>query len=365
MNITTILPTSFLIISLAYIYQLHSQIHTIQSQLEATQRPSEIKSLSIRTHQNFPHLSPNTTYATLPNSNDHNITNLLSNWTKYLNLNTPQIYKQQAASTIDCHSQAFIPHSDLYTLPIHTITQRAKTIITECGFLYLDNLYNTSFVDSIYTSYSTFINNTNASQPFQYPCQGKGRIEHMMPFQQPWNTSHASPYASPLLQAIIKSILGEPYKLELMTIINSKSKSLDQRWHQGWRYLFQQTERLPPTALVVTLPLKDVTMAMGGTQFCPRKKLRFYHGYRCEEPIQARTTKGTVVLFDYKTLHRGPGNDSEEDRPMVSMVFSKSWFVNVEAFVNRGITLKQTLHQRRFWEQWYWHPEKVMDYFQV
>ena len=179
------------------------------------------------------------------------------------------------------------------------------------------------------------------------------------------HTSTASPYASPILRSIVQHFLHDPYKLELMTIINSNPNSLNQRWHQGWRYLWEQTERIPPTALVVTLPLDDVSMAMGGTQFCPRKKLRFYHGLQCQDPIQAATTKGTVVMFDYKTLHRGPGNKSSKDRPMVSMVFSKSWFVNVEAYVNRGITMMQTLHQRRFWEQWYWHPEEEVEYFQV
>ena len=52
-------------------------------------------------------------------------------------------------------------------------------------------------------------------------------------------------------------------------------------------------------------------------------------------------------------------------RPMLSMVFSKLWFVNTEAMLNRGITLQQTLHQRRYWEQYVWHPPTEREQFVV
>ena len=151
-----------------------------------------------------------------------------------------------------------------------------------------------------------------------------------------------------------------------MTVINSPPGSGDQRWHQGWRYLFHPEERLPPYAVVVTLPLTDVSIEMGPTEICPGKKLRLYHGWRCNQyMVKMATTQGTMSIFDYKTLHRGPGNVASVDRPMVSMVFSKAFFLNAEAVVNRGIPLVQTLHQRRYWEQFYWHPETAVEQFRV
>ena len=105
---------------------------------------------------------------------------------------------------------------------------------------------------------------------------------------------------------------------------------------------------------------------MGPTEICPGKKLRLYHGWRCNQyMVKMATTQGTMSIFDYKTLHRGPGNVAAVDRPMVSMVFSKAFFLNAEAVVNRGIPLVQTLHQRRYWEQFYWHPETAVEQFRV
>ena len=50
---------------------------------------------------------------------------------------------------------------------------------------------------------------------------------------------------------------------------------------------------------------------------------------------------------------------------MLSMVFTKLFFLNNEAVVNRGVSLLQTLHQRRYWEQWFWHPSTRTDQFVV
>ena len=138
--------------------------------------------------------------------------------------------------------------------------------------------------------------------------QGAGRVEHLLPFRPPFNES-AALYADPRLLTILYDFLGEHVKLELMTVINSPPGSGDQRWHQGWRYLFHPEERLPPYAVVVTLPLTDVSIEMGPTEICPGKKLRLYHGWRCNQyMVKMATTQGTMSIFDYKTLHRGPGN---------------------------------------------------------
>ena len=109
--------------------------------------------------------------------------------------------------------------------------------------------------------------------------------------------------------------------------------------------------------MVVTVPLVDVTEKMGPSEVCPGMKLRFYRGWTCSDrdSAAAATTAGTMLIFDYKTLHRGPSNlDQERSRPMLSMVFTKLFFLNNEAVVNRGVSLLQTLHQRRYWEQWFW-----------
>jgi len=224
-------------------------------------------------------------------------------------------------------------------------------------------LYAREEVEALRRAYVTFRESEEA-EAFRYPCQGEGRVEHMLPFRPPFNTSIF--HTDDRLLQILGDFLKEQIKLELMTVITSPPGSQHQRWHQGWRYLFHPDERLPPYAAVVTLPLADVSPEMGPSEMCPGKKRRFYYGWRCDDfSIRVASTAGTVAIFDYKTLHRGPGNEGSAERPMVSMVFSKAFFLNTEAFVNRGISLLQTLHQRRYWEQFFWHPPARDDQFRV
>ena len=241
--------------------------------------------------------------------------------------------------------------------------RRAHRALTECGYVYLDNMFSRETVERLRDAYFA-LRDSPEGEAMVYPCQGTGRQEHMLPFRRPFNNSEV--YADPRLLALLSDYLQEQFKLELMTVITSPPGSQHQRWHQGWRYLFHPDERLPPYAVVVGLPLADVTAEMGPTEMCPGKKLRFYHGWRCHEhSIKLSSTAGTMVIFDYKTLHRGPANNGLLERPMVSMVFSKMFFLNVEAVVNRGISLEQTLHQRRYWEQFTWHPRTLDEQFVV
>lgn len=313
---------------------------------------------------------PDTLPTPHPSHQDTDIGRLRADWEEHLNITTPlqwQKGRTQTASGIDCSVDVVISNKELSEDNWNngSALGRAVERLHECGVVYLDNLFERHFVDTLREFYDNFVK-TSQAKDFRYPCQGEGRIEHMMPFSPPFNTSHTAPFGDRRLREIISKFLGPPFKLELMTVINSRPGSGNQRWHQGWRYLFHEAERLPPYAVVVTVPLDDVTIDMGGTQFCPRKKMRFYHGWRCDdEYVQAATTKGTVVVFDYKTLHRGPGNLGRRDRPMISMVFSKSFFFNTEAYVNRGISNLASLHQKRYMEQWYWHPTDEAGFFKV
>ena len=220
----------------------------------------------------------------------------------------------------------------------------------DCGYVVLDNMYRRRRVDELRDAYEAL--KAGPDGPLFGTRCGRRPPSTCCP-SSAFNES-AALYADPRLLTILYDFLGEHVKLELMTVINSPPGSGDQRWHQGWRYLFHPEERLPPYAVVVTLPLTDVSIEMGPTEICPGKKLRLYHGWRCNQyMVKMATTQGTMSIFDYKTLHRGPGNVASVDRPMVSMVFSKAFFLNAEAVVNRGIPLVQTLHQRRYWEQFY------------
>eukprot|EP00475_Leptophrys_vorax_P045021 TRINITY_DN9234_c0_g1_i2.p1 TRINITY_DN9234_c0_g1~~TRINITY_DN9234_c0_g1_i2.p1 ORF type:complete len:437 (+),score=103.95 TRINITY_DN9234_c0_g1_i2:274-1584(+) len=284
-------------------------------------------------------------------------------WKDWLDTHTPLAF-QNKTSRIDCYdaSQVSIDCSVPWS---SAKTQRAVTLLNECGFVNLVGFFPKDKMNKFKSDWEKFEQNETESKIYKYPVQGEGRYEYLMPFKPPFNTSFV--YQDERMRHILWDLFGGRFKLELPTVITSKVGSKNQRWHSGNNYLFHPEERLPPYAVVVGIPLVDVPLERGPTEVCPRKNMRFYQGYSCavKGGIAFPTDLGTIQIFDYKLLHRGPANRSDKDRPMISLVYSKLFYMNQDAIVNRGVPLFLTLNIRKYLEQWWWHPSDEKQMWQV
>jgi hypothetical protein len=284
-------------------------------------------------------------------------------WKEWVDGHTPVEF-QNKTSPIDCYDaqQVSIDCSVPWDA---SKTARAVTLMNECGFVNLVNFFPKSKMNKFKQDWDAFEKNESESKIYKYPVQGEGRYEYLMPFKAPFNTSFV--YQDERMRSILWDFFGGRFKLELPTIITSKAGSKNQRWHSGNNYLFHPEERLPPYAVVVGVPLVDVPVERGPTEVCPRKNMRFYQGYTCAKKggIAFPTELGTIQIFDYKLLHRGPANRSDKDRPMVSLVYSKLFYMNQDAIVNRGIPMFLTLNIRKYLEQWWWHPSDERQMWKV
>ena len=217
----------------------------------------------------------------------------LTSWEAMLDRTTPSAFADDGttedapASWCTDLAQVVISEAELSQQPLTSSTRdRAWRALTQCGYVYLDNLLSAEKVKAFREAYEAF-KARDDSNDFVYPCQGAGRIEHLLPFEPPFNNTDAV-YADPRLRALLSDFLGDSYKLELMTVINSPPGTGNQRWHQGWRYLFHPDERLPPFAVVVGLPLADVTYEMGPTEMCP--------GEQAHSSSKPKPNQGTLTL---------------------------------------------------------------------
>jgi len=224
-------------------------------------------------------------------------------WSEHLDLTTPEVFQGSESDSApewctDLSAVVLTPDESAKFPLSQAARSKAQRSLINCGYDNLDNFYAREEVEALRRAYVTFRESEEA-EAFRYPCQGEGRVEHMLPFRPPFNTSIF--HTDDRLLQILGDFLKEQIKLELMTVITSPPGSQHQRWHQGWRYLFHPDERLPPYAAVVTLPLADVSPEMGPSEMCPGKKRRFYYGWRCDDfSIRVASTAGTVAIFDYK-----------------------------------------------------------------
>ena len=290
------------------------------------------------------------------------VANASAGWKAHLDRTTPLAF-QGKESRINCSSAADVAVNAAVNWSAAK-EQRAVELLIECGFVQLSGFFDRAFLTEWRAAFERFQDTDPEAPLFRYPVQGKGRSEYLLPFREPFNSSRL--YSDERMHNVLAGLFLSRFKLELQTVITSHAGSGNQRWHQGFQFLFHPEERLPPFAVVVAVPLVDVSLAMGPTHICPRKTLRFYQGYACPASETAFESRlGDVVIFNYKTLHRGPANRSPEDRPMISLVFSKLFFLNQEAVTNRAVPLLQTLTQRRYWEQFFVHPEKNEEMWRV
>ena len=99
------------------------------------------------------------------------------------------------------------------------------------------------------------------------------------------------------------------------------------------QHLFEGVQT-PPHALTVFVPLGDVPEEMGVPEFFPHSQQipvlqQMGQGQFEYAPVSfSPLHRGAAIIFDYRCVHRGTANRSTEPRPMLYMVYTKSWFAD-------------------------------------
>ena len=152
----------------------------------------------------------------------------------------------------------------------------------------------------------------------------------------------------------VKSVLGDDCKLAYFGLISSFPQSWNQPFHGDGPHLFGKDYQLPPHALNVFVPLQDVTMDLGPTEFFSRSNNletvsvlgkcvgSFAH------PTQSTTLEAAkkcldlvhvsikpllrasrdCLIYDFRTIHRGTCNTSTSGqvRRVLYLLYCKPWF---------------------------------------
>lgn len=87
---------------------------------------------------------------------------------------------------------------------------RAHRALTECGYVYLDNFFSAEQVGRFRDAYYE-LRDSSEGDEMRYPCQGAGRVEHMLPFRPPFNTSNI--YGDERLLQLLSDYLQASYPL--------------------------------------------------------------------------------------------------------------------------------------------------------
>jgi ectoine hydroxylase-related dioxygenase (phytanoyl-CoA dioxygenase family) len=145
-------------------------------------------------------------------------------------------------------------------------------------------------------------------------------------------------YANPLLLELFHSLLTVHCRLASFGAVVAWPDAEDQAIHLDHPPLFENAsicDAMSPYAITVVVPLVDMTEEMGTTAIWPgthrnpdrlqtlRRLMERPNYDGAEKPI---TNLGDAYLMDYRVIHGGLANRSENVRPILYMVYSRPWF---------------------------------------
>jgi len=171
-----------------------------------------------------------------------------------------------------------------------------------------------------------------------------GRYAAVLPFEGPFLEPKF--YASPIVGEMLGALLGSSYCIGSLEVVVAMPGAYQQHQHIDGPIRFDRsigkTKRvfwgdlsdLPPYAVSLCVPLCDVNEDNGPTAIWPgshRIALRARPpGER--EVLREFTVEhmagdfGRSFLFDFRTYHCGLPNLTPEPRPLLVLVFTRSWY---------------------------------------
>lgn len=205
-----------------------------------------------------------------------------------------------------------------------------------------------------------------------------GRIDQRLPMSGAFAFDQRSLLANSLVVSILAALLGEDMELKTIHAIHAlegKSVAFDspatarvaQHWHRDASLLFAPDARfhltdvhtrasgafLPPHAINVFIPLQHLTEDNGATQFTLGSHMWgdvWVDDEEAEAPLRDHSfllPRGSFILADYRTVHRGTVNLSNRTRSMLMLIYGRSWWhdrTNYGAEDYGGVGLSEAPH---------------------
>jgi hypothetical protein len=153
--------------------------------------------------------------------------------------------------------------------------------------------------------------------------RGRGRYDMELPaFDTPEFSFLTDPQKTPWID-VVKQALGDDVVLIHKGVFLSNPGAEAQQYHQDGPHLTTQHQR-PCHAVNVFVPLLNITLRNGPTEFVLGSHILGYDGYDKDKVFVPEVPAGTPIIFDYRLGHRGLANTSGVCRPIVYCTYAAS-----------------------------------------
>ena len=217
----------------------------------------------------------------------------------------------------------------------------ARSLFEIHGYLKIENVFTREFVQTLAEELFAQIDGNSISE------EGAQihRNRYIVPVRLRGSFSNPAFYANPILLSLFRSLLGPDCILHSLGAVISLPGATEQHIHSDYGPLFEEEPflrgALPPYALTVAIPLVDIDWLNGPTKIWSgshrtalgKESLDQYPRHLVCGPM------GSCYFWDYRTLHAGGSNHSDQMRPLLYMAVTRRWFkdyLNPEQLIIEG-----------------------------
>lgn len=139
-------------------------------------------------------------------------------------------------------------------------------------------------------------------------------------------------YASPELTHFLSNALGPTNLLSCYTCIVALPQAPEQHLHRDYALFSNPVDYFSPSfAVNLFIPLVALNEINGTTQIWPSSHRK--PGLEKETSgIKPKLEPGSAILMDYRVMHRGTRNRSNEMRPVLCLSYSRDWFLDARHY---------------------------------
>jgi hypothetical protein len=151
--------------------------------------------------------------------------------------------------------------------------------------------------------------------------RGRGRYDMELPTFDQEEFSFLTDLQKAPWMPVVKQMLGEEVVLIHKGVFLSNPGAEAQVYHQDGPHLSKQHQR-PCHAVNVFVPLIDLTLRNGPTEFVSGSHILGYDTFDRSKVVTPEVPAGTPIIFDYRLGHRGLANTSNVCRPIVYCTYA-------------------------------------------
>lgn len=212
----------------------------------------------------------------------------------------------------------------------------AREALRKFGCVILRGVFAADFVDRVRAEFNQQWGLTEAEMtdwshrppPNPIARVGEGRFEVLVKMKGIFGDTDL--FGNFLLGRFLVKMLDNTIKLSGMTVVVSYPGAKVQHVHTDLHELFQEpgvSAALPVYAINVAVPLIDIDRTIGPTAIWLGSHL--WESDRMALPEECTIVdfmRGDCILLDYRTWHAGIPNNSDVVRPILYMVYARTWF---------------------------------------